>query len=300
MKEIYSFSVSKKVEKQVPVLKKGKDGSSIESTKTIVDTVKTRVCFAKPSMAVIEEAEFFYGQKFNEYINAGFLTKAMLSKKMGDLGGLSSKMSLEGLQKAIVDNIEAARRIEFYGEATDLTEEQKNALEEARLTFADTKSQVVEYEQIMRSQFSQTADSKAEQKLIEWLVFNQSFYEEEVGEKKQLFPIFAGDTFDEKRSVYLALCESIEDIEDPSLLKTKALFDSAFTTLVRVASIWYNKIAEKQETIDASLKEMFGEEEIVEEKQTTVNKKQTKDEPETVEDSQEVANEGSGETAKES
>lgn len=296
MKEIYSFFTEKKVEKQVPYMKKAKDGSQIESSKTVVDTVKTRVVFAKPSMATIEEAEFFYGQKFNEYINAGFLTKAMLSKKMGDLGGLSSKLSMEGLQKAIMDNIEASRRIEFYDGASNLTEEQKTALEEAKATFMDTKTQVVEYEQIMRSQFSQTADAKAEQKLIEWLVFHQSFYEEEVGDKKQLFPIFAGDTFEDKRSVYLNMCEDIDDIEDPSLLKAKTLFDSSFTTLVRVASIWYNKIAEKQEDIEKALSEMFGEAEIVDKKKTTVNKKQTKGEAETVEDPEEASDEGSGET----
>ena len=111
----------------------------------------------------------------------------------------------------------------------------------------------------MRSQFSQTADAKAEQKLIEWLVFNLSYYEEEVDGKKQLFHLFEGDNFDQKRRTYLELCESVEDITDQSLLKVKGIFDQAFTTLVRVASIWYNKIAEKQEDIDNALIEMFSE-----------------------------------------
>lgn len=271
-------------------MKKIKDGSLIESTKKKIEKIKTRVVFVKPSMSVIEEAEFFYGQKFNEYINAGFLTKAMLSKKMGDIGGLSSKLSLETLQKAIIENIKASKTIEFYGGSKELSENQKNTLQEAEETFVLTKAQVVEYEQIIRSQFSQTADSKAEQKLIEWLVFNQSFYEEEIGDKKQLFPIFEGDSFEEKRSIYLALCESIEDIDDSSILKIKTLFDSAFTTLVRVASIWYNKIAEKQDDIEKTLKEMFDDEEIGE-------KTDEADESEDLPDK--TVNEGSGETNQE-
>jgi hypothetical protein len=271
-------------------MKKAKDGTIIESTKKQIDKIKTRVVFVKPSMSVIEEAEFFYGQKFNEYINAGFLTKAMLSKKMGDIGGLSSKLSLETLQKSIVENIKASKTIEFYGGSKNLSEDQKSTLREAEEVFALTKTQVVEYEQIIRSQFSQTADAKAEQKLIEWLVFNQSFYEEEIGDKKQLFPIFEGSSFEEKRGVYLSLCESIEDIDDPSLLKIKTLFDEAFITLVRVASIWYNKIAEKQDDIDKTLKEMFSDELKEPELEQEIEVEAT---PENKND------EGSGETAQE-
>lgn len=260
MKEIYSFSATKKITKATPILKQNEAGETVESTKEVEETISTRVIFAKPSMATIEDAEFFYGQEFNKYINAGFLTKAMLSKKMGDIGGFASKLSIEGLQKSILDNMSAAKTIEFYGGSKDLNDEQKEKLAEAERVFVQTKSEVFEYEQIMRSQFSQTADAKAEQKLIEWLVFNQSFYEEKIGDKTQLFPLFEGDSFDEKRSNYLGLCENFEDIEDPSLLKIKYIFDQAFTPLVRVASIWYNKIAEKPEDIEKAMKEMFEEE----------------------------------------
>jgi len=258
MKEIYSFSANRKIEKTVPYIKKVK-GEAVESTKKVIEEISNRIVFAKPSMATIEEAEFFYGQKFNEFINSGFLTKAMLNKKMGDLGGITSKINIESLQKTIVDNLEASRVIEFYGEAKDLNDEQKEKLTEAKESFVLTKNNILEYEQAMRSQFSQTADAKAEQKLIEWLVFNLSYYEEEVDSKKQLFHLFEGDNFDQKRRTYLELCESVEDITDQSLLKVQGIFDQAFTTLVRVASIWYNKIAEKQEDIDNALIEMFSE-----------------------------------------
>jgi hypothetical protein len=259
MKEIYSFDVSRKVESSKPVAKKVK-GVTVESVEKSIKEIKHRVVFAKPSMSMIEEAEFFYGQKFNELINAGFFTKAMLNKKMGDIGGLSSKTTVESLQKAIVDNMEASRVIEFYGESKTLTDEQKEKLDEAKNIFASTKNQVMEYEQAIRSQFSQTADVKAEQKLIEWLVFHLSYYEEDVDGKKELFPLFEGDSFDEKRAIYLDLCELLEDIDNPNLYKAKAIFDESFKILVRVASIWYNKIAEKPEDIKKAMEEMFSEE----------------------------------------
>lgn len=259
MKEIYSFNIEREIE------------LADKSTKKVTH----RVAFLKPSMSKIEEAEFFYGQKFNEYINAGFFTRAMLNKKMGDIGGFASKSAVEALQKAVMDNIEASRVIEFYGGSEDLTDDQKNLLEEAKKTFIETQSSVSEYEQAIRSQFSQTADVKAEQKLIEWLVFHLSFYEEEVDGKKEIFPLFSGDSFEDKREIYLKLCESLEDIEDQTLLKSKGIFDKSFETLVRVASIWYNKIAEKQEDVEIALKNMFGspEEEKKEEPKKTKSKK---------------------------
>jgi hypothetical protein len=281
MKEIYKFTIDRKIEKTKPIVKRGESGEPIESTETNVEIIKHGIVFGKPSMSMIEEAEFFYGQKFNEYINSGFLTKAMLNKKMGDLGGLSSKISIEGLQKLITDNLEASRVIEFYGGSKTLTEEQQEKLDSAKEIFSSTRVQVIEYEQALRSQFSQTADVKAEQKLIEWLVFNLSFFEDEVDGKKQLFPIFDGDSFEEKRAIYLELCESLEDISDPSLYKVKAIFDASFKTLVRVASIWYNKIAEKQADIDAAIKDMFeGEDpEKTEKEEVKVDTKEIHAEP---------------------
>jgi hypothetical protein len=261
MKEIYSFDVARKVESSKPVAKKVK-GVMVESVEKSIKEIKHRVVFAKPSMSMIEEAEFFYGQKFNELINAGFFTKAMLNKKMGDIGGLSSKTTVESLQKAIVDNMEASRVIEFYGESKTLTDEQKEKLDEAKNIFAATKNQVMEYEQAIRSQFSQTADVKAEQKLIEWLVFHLSYYEEDVDGKKELFSLFEGDSFEEKRAIYLDLCEALEDLDNPNLYKAKAIFDESFKTLVRVASIWYNKIAEKPEDIKKAMEDMFSEENV--------------------------------------
>lgn len=287
MKEIYSFDVERKIESSTPVIKKGKNGKTFESVEKTIKKVKHRVVFGKPSMSMIEEAEFFYGQKFNELINAGFFTKAMLNKKMGDIGGLASKVSIESLQKAITDNIEASRVIEFYGTSKDLSEEQKEKLDEARNIFSSTRGQVMDYEQAIRSQFSQTADVKAEQKLIEWLVFHLSYFEEEVDGKKQLFPLFEGDSFEDKRSVYLDLCESIEDIENPNLFKAKAIFDEAFKVLVRVASIWYNKIAEKPEDIKKAMEEMFIDETESESAEEEVEKIESIEEPEVTPDGQE-------------
>tara|TARA_R110001583_G_scaffold103163_12_gene250259 strand:- start:561 stop:1352 length:792 start_codon:yes stop_codon:yes gene_type:complete len=261
MKELYSFDVKREVETEVPHVRKTKNGP-VETTKKVKSSIKTRVVVRKPSVADVEDAEFFYGQKFNEFINAGFLTKAMLAKKMGDLGGMTSKRTEDILAELAVENTDAARVIEFFGEAKDLSEEQKKQLADAKVAFASTQTQIRDYETSLRGQFSQTADSKAEQKLIEWFILNFTFFEEslEKNDKKELFPFFKGENYNEKRSYLLDLQEKDDDIKDVQFLKKQKLFEKSYQTLVRVLSVWYNDYGNDQKSIEAALKEVFEDE----------------------------------------
>ena len=245
MKELYSFEVKRKV-------KRGKSQK----------TIKNRDIVEKPSFEDVENGEFFYGQKFNELINAGFLTKAMLSKKMENLGGgIASETDLDNMQTLMRENIEASRVIEFYGKAKDLDDEQKEKLKNAEDTYISTQSQMHEYQTNLRDQYSQTADSKAEQKLIEWFVFNFSHYEDAVEGKKDLFPIFQGETYEDKRRFFIHLTDEEEDIKDSDYQKAKEIFDLSHDTLIKVISIWFNKIGTDQKSIAKALKELFTEDE---------------------------------------
>ena len=260
MKELYSFEVKKKIKEKVPFDKENKKGEIVQAFKTKTSTVKKRVIFAKPSFADVEEADFFYGQKYNEFINSGYLTRLMLNKKIGDIGGASSKIADELIQKAFLDNMEAAKVVEFYEGQKNLDKDQEQKLEDARDLFIKTQRTISEYEDFHRSQYNQTAEAKAEQKIIEWFIFNFSFYEDEVNGNKSLFGLFDGDNYEEKRSNYLTLCEDEEDIEDKKILKNKFIFDESFSTLVKVANIWYNKMGSNQEEIDEALKQIFPDE----------------------------------------
>ena len=265
MKELYSFDITREVEEKVPYTRKTKNGP-VESVRKVKKDVKKRIIVQRPSAGDVENAEFFYGQKFNEYINAGFLTRAMLSKKMGDIGGMHSKSNEEQMQSVLLENLEASRTIEFYQGSKTLTDEQEKKLTDAKAKFAHTTKIAHDYESSIREQFNQTADAKAEQKLIEWFVFNFSFYEEEVGNKTEEFPIFEGEVYKDKKNFYLELVEDLEDEEeDANFIKVKDIFDRSFETLIRAFSIWYNKIGTDQKSIDKVMKELFSSEETLEE-----------------------------------
>ena len=260
MKELYSFDIERTINKEIPIIKKNKKGEPVESNKTVTEKIINRIAVAKPNFADIENGEFFYGQKYNEFINAGFLTKAMMNKRIGDIGGSSSKLSQEIMNKAFLDYMDSAKVIEFYEGHNDLEEDQKSKLEEAKIKFFEAQKTINDFETSYRNQYSQTADAKAEQKIIEWFIFNFSYYEEKVDGQKQLFPIFEGDNYEQKRDYYLLLCEDIEFIEDTSLLKNKAIFDKSFIKLVQVINVWYNKLASSQDDIDKKMKEIFADE----------------------------------------
>ena len=260
MKELYSFKIKRKTKEKVPFEKKNSKGEVEEAFKIKTKSISNRVVFYKPSFADIEDAEFFYGQQYNEYINAGYLTRLMLNKKIGDVGGSSSKLSEEVMNKAFLDNLESSKTIEFYEGQDNLNEEQKLKLEEAKETFISSQKTITQYEEFHRSQFNQTAEAKAEQKIMEWFIFNYSFYEEEIKDKAEMFPLFVGETFDEKRSHYLTLCEDEEDIENSEDLRNKSIFNESFVTLARVANIWYNKMGSNEKEIKQTLKDLFEDE----------------------------------------
>lgn len=264
MKELYSFKIKRKVKEKIAYDKEGKDGKIVEAFKTKTKSFSNRVIFYKPNFSAIEEAEFFYGQKYNEYINSGYLTRSMLSKKIGDVGGSSSKLTQELLSKAFLDNMESARTIEFYEGQKNLSQEQEDNLTTAKKLFASSSKDIQDYESFNRMQFSQTAEAKAEQRLMEWFIFNFSYYEESLGDKNEAFPLFVGDDFEQKRNHYLTLSEDEEDISGEENLKNKSIFDLSFDTLAKVSNLWYNKMGSNQKEIEENLKAVFSDDEVSE------------------------------------
>jgi len=253
MKELYSFDITRDIVTKTPYTKKTKKGE-VEAFRNKTSKKNTKIVIEKPSISDIEKAEFFFGQKYNEYINAGFLTKAMLLNKIGETG--TSSVS-EEVRDAVIEYLEASRVIEFYDGADKLTDDQQKKLDEAKKKFAETQMLVHEHESNVRGQYSQTAETKAEEKMIEWFIFNFSYYEDEVDGEKTYFPLFEGNSFGEKRSFFLELSEDKEDIERRDVLNAKDIFDESFDMIAKAINIWYNKLGSNKEEIGAKIKEIF-------------------------------------------
>ena len=87
------------------------------------------------------------------------------------------------------------------------------------------------------------------------------------------------EDFDDKRNFYLALSDEDTKIDDEDFKKAKEIFDASHETLIRVISIWFNKMGNDQESIDKALKDLFEEEEE-EKKEEQVNKEKVENEDE--------------------
>lgn len=240
MKELYKFTIERKVDKKKE---------------------KIKVFVGKPNHSMIEDAEFFYSSEYNRFLNAGFLTKAMMNKKMGDIGGFVSKAHSESLAEIIKELMDAQKTIQFYGGAKELNEEQKASLDEAEKTFSRCQTLLAEYEMATNQQYGQTCDNKALERVIRWFVLNCSFFYDSIdgGEKEESFELFEGSDFQEKEAFFRSLLDEEFDPNDKDMVKRKQILDASLDTLTRAISIWYNRLGENQKEIEEKLKEIFGE-----------------------------------------
>jgi hypothetical protein len=243
MKDLYSFSVS-----FVSPTSKKKE--------------KVEIVIKKPNNSMIENAEFYYACKFNEYLNAGFLSKAMVQKKISDLGGVLGKSVEENITNEISNIFDAQKVVQFYSSSSDedLTEEQKQKLDKAKKLLSKSQKILVEYNTSLSSMFNQTADVKAQEKLIKWLALFCCFYKEQIGEKVNEFELFQGVTLKEKEAFYAKILDEEYDESDLDLSKKAEIIKAASSTIGKVLAIWYNGLASDQKTIKEQLASIEREE----------------------------------------
>jgi hypothetical protein len=75
--------------------------------------------------------------------------------------------------------------------------------------------------------------------------------------KTDIFPIFKGEDWETKRASYLELSDPDSESDDPAFLKNKRIYDASFAILIRAISIWYNKLGDDTDSINASMDDLF-------------------------------------------
>lgn len=222
---------------------------------------KVKVCFSKPTHGDIEDAEYVYSQRFNKLLNDGFLSRAMMTKRFDDIGGMFSEKKTEDVAKQIKDLIEVKRTIEFFGGAKKITKEQEAELEKAKESYIAIEKRIIENDVQLEQMYSQSADAKAEEYLIKWFVLNCTYFYEKVKDGKEIkeesFPIFEGSSFKEKESQLNELLEELEEGDDQILTRKKEIVKNYLSLIQRVVTLWYNGFATDQETTEEALEKFF-------------------------------------------
>ena len=78
------------IEAEEAEVSKNENGEEIKTIKKVKKNLSTKVIIKKPTRALFDEAELFYGVKLSEGIKHGLLTRPLLAKRINNDGGIFS------------------------------------------------------------------------------------------------------------------------------------------------------------------------------------------------------------------
>jgi hypothetical protein len=135
-------------------------------------------------------------------IKKGILTKAMLSKKYSDLGGMMTEDDALELNKHYARVGELQTEYQRYQSKEKKSAEDLNVIRQLLIDLTETRTSIVNLETAYSALFNHTADTKAQNKAIMWYVVNLTYFKEEEAEDSELVPLFEGVTADDKLEQY--------------------------------------------------------------------------------------------------
>ena len=238
MKKMFEFTINqeKEIEKVEEI--KNEKGEEVKITKKVKENIPLKVSIQKPTRALFDEAELFYGVKLSEGIKAGLLTRALLAKRFSNDGGIFSEIDKEEYTKLYVGLFELQNEFQKLSmkDESIRSEEEKSRYKTLIKDIAATREKLQDYEFAQASLFEQTAENRARNKTIMWWVFNLSHFDQD----GKTIPLFDGTTYEEKLASYDILEE-----KDESSWERKAL-----AKLIYLISFWYTGRASTQEEFE--------------------------------------------------
>ena len=210
LREIYSFTVEQNEKVKVTEMeeREGEDGKKeqLEITKEVEQAVPYRVILKQPNRREMEEAELEYSIEMSRCIKQGILTKAMLSKKYSDSGGLMAEEDAKQLSRLYMKFGELTNDLTRLTTKPTKTKREENKIAEQAGKLGEIRKEIVDMETSYASLFNHTADSRAANKAVTWYLLNLAYMRKDEGDQAE--PIFKGETFQDKVDEYYRLEEA--------------------------------------------------------------------------------------------
>lgn len=206
---------------------------------------KREFVLRRPTRRQMEDADTQYAVEMSQCVRKGILTKNMLAKKYEDSGGLLTEEAakqLSGMYHKLNELISEQARLQTVKAQTKANKDRLQSLEE---DMVKVRRDIVEVESANLSLFSNTAESRAQNKILIWYVTH--LLHEKVGEEFQ--PFFDGIDFVDKLEQYYER-EDEEDNEEYIDIMQRA---------GTVIAFWYFNQGLSQEKFDLALKEFLAE-----------------------------------------
>lgn len=237
MKTIYEFAINKEgivkeIEESI-----NEAGQKVTITKDVTTQVPHNYFIKKPTRALFDEAELFYGVKLSEGVKAGLLTRTLLNKRYVDDGGILADKTKNAEADAYKDLYDAQNELQrlLALEEKDRPDYFAVKKEELESKITVIKNSLTELEMQKESLFDNTAETRARNKVITWWILFLSYYEKN-GEK---LPFFGEGDYEARMNKYDEIFES----EDPHLVKVANAF-------IYFISFWYVGRANSKEDFD--------------------------------------------------
>jgi len=238
MKKLFEFIVPKEIEVEETEITKNEKGEEIKTTKKIKKKEQVKIFLRKPTRALFDEAELFYGVRLSEGIKAGLLTRALLSKRFTNDGGVLSeeeKNVYATLYVALFERQNEFQKLSIKDES-EKTEQEKARYKEVVAELTELRTQIQDFETAQASLFDQTAENRARNKTILWWVLQLAYA---IDDKGQEYPFFGEGDYFSKIRIYDTIEESGNEFEELVCRK-----------LAYFVSFWYVGRASSQEEFE--------------------------------------------------
>jgi hypothetical protein len=237
MKTIYEFAINKEGVVKETEESTNEAGQKVTITKDVTTQVPHKYFLKKPTRALFDEAELFYGVKLSEGVKAGLLTRTLLNKRYVDDGGILADKAKNAESDAYKDLYDAQNELQRLDalEEKDRPDYFQTKKQELQDKISVIKNSLTELEMQKESLFDNTAETRARNKVITWWILFLSYYEKN-GEKQ---PFFGEGDYEARMNKYDEIFES----EDPHLIKAANAF-------IYFISFWYVGRAVTKEDFD--------------------------------------------------
>ena len=112
MKTIYEFAINKEGVVKETEESTNEAGQKVTITKDVTTQVPHKYFLKKPTRALFDEAELFYGVKLSEGVKAGLLTRTLLNKRYVDDGGILADKAKNAESDAYKDLYDAQNELQ--------------------------------------------------------------------------------------------------------------------------------------------------------------------------------------------
>lgn len=218
----FSISINKEIDESTT---REEDGKPITVISKVTKSTPVYFAFKEPSRAEREDADVERAAWWNKFVERGLMPQAELMKKYSNVGTSMSDEQKNAYRQKRVDLLKLEQELKRC-----LVNEPENTgkSEALMLKLEELRDDITAFEREQSSFFENTAEAKAREKLVEYLILHLSYFRHDPS--KDWEPFFKGSNTAEK---LISFDKMIED-QDELLGKSRTYLE--FLAAVRASN----------------------------------------------------------------